>query len=352
MLRVPAICLFALAFPVSLSACGHHNSRCCVNQCSAAASVAAPIAGLPSWSDADASSSIVSFVDRITDKNSADFVPPAERIAVFDNDGTLWAEQPLYFQLAFAIDRVRALAPEHPEWQSAEPFASILKGDLKAALAGGEKAIAAIVGASHSGVSTDEFNAIVKAWLATARHPVSGRPYNQMVYQPMLELLSYLRANGFKTFIVSGGGVEFMRAFAEETYGIPPEQVIGSRGKTAFSLVDNDPARPVFIKLPDIDFIDDGPGKPIAINAIIGRRPIFAAGNSDGDQQMLQWTAGGSGPHFVLLINHTDAAREWAYDRDSHIGKLDKALDEAAARNWTVVNMKSDWTTIFPPTPR
>ncbi len=303
---------------------------------------------LPSWNPTTTRASIVSFVDRVTEEGSPEFVPPAERIAVFDNDGTLWAEQPMYFQLAFALDRIKALAPSHPEWQTTEPFVSILKGDPKAALAGGEKSIAAIIAASHAGMTTDEFQTIVTDWLTTARHPATGRPYNEMVYQPMLEVLTYLRANGFKTYIVSGGGVEFMRAFAEETYGIPPEQVIGSRGKAAFSLLDNDPSRPVLTKLPDIDFIDDGPGKPVAINAIIGRRPIAAFGNSDGDQQMLQWTAAGPGPRFVLLIHHTDAAREWAYDRDSHIGKLDKGLDEARARNWTVVDMKSDWRAIFP----
>ncbi|MBX3361164.1 MAG: haloacid dehalogenase-like hydrolase [Phycisphaeraceae bacterium] len=303
---------------------------------------------LPSWSDTPTRASIVDFVERVTDKSTPDYVPPAERIAVFDNDGTLWAEQPMYFQLAFALDRVKALAPTHPEWQTTEPFASILKGDVKSALAGGEKSIAAIVAASHSGMTTDEFNTIVKDWLRTAKHPTLNRPYTQCVYQPMLELLAYLRANKFKTFIVSGGGVEFMRAFAEEVYGIPPEQVIGSRGKVAFSLTDNDPARPVLTKLPDIDFIDDGPGKPIGMNAAIGRRPTFAAGNSDGDHQMLQWTAAGPGARLCLLVHHTDADREWAYDRDSHIGRLDKALDEAIARHWIIVNMSSDWRKVFP----
>lgn len=309
---------------------------------------AASPAVLPSWNDTPTRASIVSFVERVTDTGSSDHVPPAERIAVFDNDGTLWAEQPMYFQLAFAIDRVKALAPQHPEWQTTEPFASILRGDIKSAFAGGDKAIASIVGASHAGITTDEFNTIVKDWLRTAKHPTLNRPYTECVYQPMLELLDYLRANGFKTFIVSGGGVEFMRCFAEEVYGIPPEQVIGSRGKTVFSLLDSDPARPVLTKLPEIEFVDDGSGKPVAINAIIGRRAIFAAGNSDGDQQMLQWTAAAQGPSIVLLVHHTDAAREWAYDRDSHIGKLDKALDEANARHWTVIDMSSDWRTIFP----
>ncbi len=332
--RIAPAIIALLALVSGLSGCA--NSR------------AASRATLPSWSETPTRISITSFVARISDKSSPDYVPPAERIAVFDNDGTLWSEQPAYFQLAFALDRVKALAPQHPEWQTTEPFASILKGDLKAALAGGDKAIATIIGATHSGMTTGEFETIVKDWLRTARHPTTGRPYNQMVYQPMLELLAYLRDNGFKTFIVSGGGVEFMRAFAEQAYGIPPEQVIGSRGKTTFSLVNNDPARPVLNKLPDIDFIDDGPGKPVAINAIIGRRPILAAGNSDGDLQMLQWTAAGPGPRFMLLVHHTDTAREWAYDRDSHIGKLDKALDEADMRHWTVIDMKRDWNQIFP----
>ncbi len=326
--------LVLLALLTGLSGCA--NSR------------AASRSMLASWSETPTRAAITSFVERATDPGSADYVPPAERIAVFDNDGTLWAEQPIYFQLAFAIDRVKALAPQHPEWQTTEPFASILKGDLKSALAGGDKAILQIVGASHSGMTTDEFNQVVKEWMKTARHPTLNRPYTDLVYQPMLELLAYLRANGFKTFIVSGGGVEFMRAFAEEVYGIPPEQVIGSRGKTTFSLVNNDPARPVLAKLPDIDFIDDGPGKPVAINAIIGRRPILAAGNSDGDQQMLQWTAAGLGPRFCLLIHHTDAEREWAYDRDSQIGRLDKAIDEADMRHWIVIDMKRDWNQIFP----
>lgn len=339
-LRSPIVA-FAIA-ALALTSCGHHNTRNGNNAAAARAS------SLSSWADTSPRADIVSFVNRVTDKNSPDYVPPAERIAVFDNDGTLWSEQPMYFQLAFALDRVKALAPSHPEWQTTEPFASILKGDLKAALAGGDKAIAQIVGASHSGMTTDEFNQIVKDWIKTARHPTLNRPYTECVYQPMLELLAYLRANNFKTFIVSGGGVEFMRAFAEEVYGIPPEQVIGSRGKTSFSLTDNNPARPVLNKLPDIDFIDDGPGKPVAINAIIGRRPILAAGNSDGDQQMLEWTAAGSGARLILLVHHTDAAREWAYDRESHIGKLDKALDEANSRRWTVIDMKSDWRSVFP----
>jgi phosphoglycolate phosphatase-like HAD superfamily hydrolase len=273
------------------------------------------------------------------------FVPPAERIAVFDNDGTLWAEQPMYFQLAFALDRVKALASQHPEWKDKEPFASLLKGDLKGALAGGEPAIFQIVMATHAGLTTEEFEQIVRDWIATAKHPKTGRPYTEMVYQPMLELLTLLRTNGFKTFIVSGGGIDFMRVFSERVYGIPPEQVIGSSGKLKFELRDG---KPVLVKLPEIDFIDDKAGKPIGIQQHIGRRPIAAFGNSDGDLEMLQYTTAGSGARFALIIHHTDADREWAYDRQSPIGRLDKALDEAQAKGWTVVDMKQDWKLIYP----
>jgi phosphoglycolate phosphatase-like HAD superfamily hydrolase len=301
---------------------------------------------LPSWNDGAAKKSITAFVAKVTKEGAPDFVPPAERIATFDNDGTLWAEQPMYFQFLFALDRVKALAPQHPEWKTKEPFASLLKGDVKGALAGGEPAIFQIVMATHSGMTTDEFERIVKDWIATAKHPKTGRLLTAMVYQPMLELLAYLRANGFKTFIVSGGGVDFMRAFAEKTYGIPPEQVVGSSGKTTFELRDG---KPVLLKLPEVDFIDDKSGKPVGIHQYIGRRPIAAFGNSDGDLQMLQWTAAGPGPRFCLYVHHTDGEREFAYDRTSHVGQLDKGLDEAAAKGWTVVSMKDDWKTIFPP---
>ena len=299
---------------------------------------------LASWNDGKAKQSIVEFVKRVTTKGAKDFVPPAERIATFDNDGTLWAEQPLYFQFLFAVDRVKALAPQHPEWKDKEPFASLLKGDVKAALAGGEKAILEILAATHSGMSTEEFENILKDWLATAKHPIHKRPYTELVYKPMVELLAYLRVNGFRTFIVSGGGVEFMRAFAEKVYGIPPEQVIGSSGKQKFELRDG---KPVLVKLPEVDFIDDKEGKPISIQKFIGRRPIAAFGNSDGDLQMLQWVAGGAGLRFGLIVHHTDDKREWAYDRTSPIGRLDKALDEGQQRGWTVVSMKDDWKRIF-----
>jgi hypothetical protein len=302
---------------------------------------------LPSWNDGAAKRAIVDFVQRVTTSGGPDFVPTAERIATFDNDGTLWVEQPMYFQLAFAFDRVKALAPQHPEWQEQEPFKSILKGDVKTALAGGEAAMLKVLAATHAGMTTEEFTQTVKDWTVTARHPRFNRPYIECVYQPMLELLTYLRSNGFKTYIVSGGGVEFMRPWTEQVYGIPPEQVVGSSGKTQFEMRDG---KPVLMRLPEVDFINDKSGKPVGINKFIGRRPILAFGNSDGDHQMLQWTAAGSGPRFMGLVHHTDAEREWAYDRTSHVGQLDKALDEALAKGWIVVSIKDDWKTIFPPT--
>ena len=301
---------------------------------------------LPSWNDGKAKQSITAFVEKVTKEGSADFVPPAERIATFDNDGCLWAEQPMYFQFFFALDRIKILAPRHPEWKDKEPFASLLKGDMKSALAGGEASLVQIVMATHAGLTTEEFEKAVTDWLATAKHPKTGRPFTEMVYQPMVELLAYLRANGFKTFIVSGGGIEFMRPWTEKVYGIPPEQVIGSSGGLKYELRDGKPA---LVKLPEIAHNDDKEGKPVGIQRHIGRRPIMAFGNSDGDLQMLQWTAAGAGPRFCLYVHHDDAAREWAYDRESHIGKLDKGLDEAAAKNWTVVSMKGDWKNIYPP---
>jgi phosphoglycolate phosphatase-like HAD superfamily hydrolase len=299
---------------------------------------------LSSWTDGKAKQSIVDFVAKVTTEGSQDFVPAAERIATFDNDGTLWAEQPLYFQFLFAIDRAKTLAPQHPEWQTEEPFASLLKGDVKGALSGGEHALMAIVGATLAGLTTDEYAEIVGDWLATAKHPKTGKLYPEMAYQPMVELLAYLRANGFKTFIVSGGGVEFMRTFAEQVYGIPPEQVIGSSGKLKFELRDG---KPVLVKLPELNFYDDKEAKAVAIQTFIGRRPIAAFGNSDGDLAMLQWTCDTDGPHFCLYVHHTDAEREWAYDRTSSIGRLDKGLDEAASKGWTVVDIKADWNRVF-----
>jgi len=299
---------------------------------------------LPSWNDGAAKQAIVDFVKLVTTPDSPGFVPEPERIATFDNDGTLWAEQPLYFQLIFALDRVKALAPKHPEWKEKEPFKSVLAGDMKAVLEGGERALMELLMATHAGMTPEEFNKIVKDWLATAKHPRFDKPFTQCVYQPMLELLAYLRANGFKTYIVSGGGVEFMRAFADKVYGVPPEQVIGSSIKTKWEIRDG---KPLILRLPEIEFIDDKTGKPIAIERIIGRRPIASFGNSDGDLEMLQWTSAGAASRLCLLVHHTDGKREWAYDRDSKIGRLDKALDAAKASAWTVVSMKDDWNRIF-----
>ncbi len=300
---------------------------------------------LPSWNEGPSKKAVTEFVERVTKAGSPDRVRPEERIAVFDNDGTLWCEQPLYPQFAFALERVKSLAPEHSDWKEKEPFKSILAGDMKGFAATGETGVVELLTATHTGLTTEEFEQIVTDWITTAKHPKTGRPYTEMVYQPMLELLAYLRANGFKTYIVSGGGVEFMRPWAERVYGIPPEQVIGSRGKLKFELRDG---QPVLVKLPEADHVDDGPGKPVGIQQMIGRRPLMAFGNSDGDLQMLQWATGGKGPHFGLIVHHTDGAREFAYDRQSSIGKLDKALDEASSRHWTVVDMKTEWKTVFP----
>jgi len=300
---------------------------------------------LPSWNDGAARQAIVAFVEKVTRPGSVDFVPVPERIAVFDNDGTLWAEQPLYFQALFALDRVRAMAPQHPEWKEQEPFASVLRGDTKAALAGGEKALLELVMATHAGLTTEEFERIVREWLTSAKHPTTGKPYPAMVYQPMLEVLAYLRANGFKTFLVSGGGIEFLRVFAERVYGVPPEQVVGSSIVTKYEASSGTPR---LVRQPEMDFLDDKEGKPVAIQKHIGRRPVMAFGNSDGDFQMLEWTTSGSGPRFGLLVHHDDGEREWAYDRESHVGQLARGLDEAARRGWTVVSMKGDWKTVYP----
>jgi hypothetical protein len=312
--------------------------------CSASAANVQAADPLPSWNEGAAKESILRFVADVTKEGSSSFVPPAERIAVFDNDGTLWAEQPMYVQGLFVVDRVKALAPRHPEWSTQEPFASVLRGDARAVLAGGERALAELLVATHAGNTSDEFEKVADDWILTARHPETKRLFTEMVYQPMLELLAYLRGNGFKTFIVSGGGIEFMRPWSERVYGVPPEQVIGSSIKMKFELRDG---QPTLIRLPDINFIDDGAGKPVGIQMHIGRRPIAAFGNSDGDLQMLQWTAAGAGRRFCLYIHHTDAEREWAYDRKSSVGRLDKGLDEAKAKGWTVVDMKADWKCVF-----
>jgi len=315
-----------------------------------AAALAAPALAqtdpLPSWNDGTAKKSITDFVARVTTQGDADFVPIEQRIATFDNDGTLWCEQPVYFQLAFAFDRVRAMAPQHPEWKTTQPFKALLDQNMQAFAAFREKGLLQIVAATHTGMTTDEFSNAVLGWTVGARHPRFNRPYTELVYQPMLELLAYLRANGFKTFIVSGGGIEFMRPWVEKIYGIPPEQVVGSSGIVKFQI--DASGKPELMKLDKIEFVDDGPGKPVGINRFIGRRPIFAFGNSDGDLQMLQWTAAGPGARFAGIVHHTDALREYAYDRQSKIGKLDKAWAEAEQRNWTIVDMKRDWKTVFP----
>ncbi|CDM58771.1 MULTISPECIES: HAD family hydrolase [Rhizobium] len=299
---------------------------------------------LPSWNDGKSKQAIVDFVNKVTTEGGADYVAPEDRIAVFDNDGTLWTEQPFYFQLGFILDRVKALAPEHPEWKEKEPFKSILAGDLKGIAKSGERGIVELAMETHAGMTSEDFRKIVNDWFSTARHPKTGKPYNEMTFLPMHEVLDYLRAKGFKTFIVSGGGVEFMRPMTEKAYGIPPEQVVGSTITTQYALVDD---TPVLNRLLKIDFVDDGPGKPVGINKFIGRRPVFAAGNSDGDYEMLRWVMAGQGPHFAMIIHHTDADREYAYDRKSDFGRLDRALDEAAARNWLLVDMKADWKKIY-----
>ncbi|MEN8151998.1 MAG: HAD family hydrolase [Planctomycetota bacterium] len=300
---------------------------------------------MPSWNDGEARQRIVDFVARVTDPASPDFVPEAERIATFDNDGTLWSERPVYFQLYFAMDRVRALAAEHPEWKERQPFKGAIEGDMEAVFATGERGLLELVLATHTGMTTGEFEDIVRDWIATARHPERDRPYTELVFQPMLELLDYLRANGFRTWIVSGGGIEFMRPWAESVYGIPPEQVVGSSVKVEFAERDG---KPVLVRRPEVDFIDDKETKPVGIHRHIGRRPIAAFGNSDGDFQMLQWATGGETPGLAVIVHHTDGEREWAYDRDSHVGRLARGLDEAADRGWIVVDMKRDWKTVHP----
>ncbi len=301
---------------------------------------------LPSWNEGPSKQAVLSFIEKTTTPGSADFVPAPERIAVFDNDGTLWSEQPIYVQIAFTFDRVKALAPQRPEWKTKQPFKAVLEDDLKGVLATGQKGLFELIAATHAGVDTDTFRTTVEQWLKTARHPRTGRPYTEMIYQPMLELLAHLEARGYKTYIVSGGGIEFMRPWTEMVYGIPPERVIGSSIKSKFEIVNGIPK---IIGLPEVRFIDDGPNKPIGIQERIGRRPVMAFGNSDGDREMLLWTTSGKGPRFGMLIRHTDDIREVAYDRQSHIGRLEKALDMAPETGWVVVDMKKEWKEIFPP---
>jgi hypothetical protein len=302
---------------------------------------------LPSWNSGDAKTAILTFVQRLTEQGSPDLIPVPERIATFDNDGTLWCEHPIYVQLAFALDRVKAMAPMHPEWKSKQPFQAVLDGDMKALADAGERALVELVLVTHAGMTVEQFETIVTNWLATARHPRFHRLYTELVFQPMLELLAYFRANGFATFIVSGGGIEFIRPWSDRVYGVRRPQVVGSSIKTEFQMRDG---QPELFRLADVDFVNDGPGKPVGINAHIGRRPVAAFGNSDGDLEMLQWATTGGGVRFGLLVHHTDAEREYAYDRDTHFGRLDKALDAAAVNRWTVVDMKTDWKMIFPET--
>ena len=300
---------------------------------------------LPSWNEGPTKEAIINFVNEVTNESSSNFVKPEDRIATFDNDGTLWSEQPFYFQLAFALDRVKAMAPDHPEWKTTQPFKAVLENDMKTVLESGMKGLMEIIMTTHAGMTTIEFESIVSAWIETAKHPIKKMLYKDMVFQPMLELLAYLTENDFKTYIVSGGGIEFMRPWTEQVYGVPAEQVIGSSIKVKYQMTE---AGPVLMRLPEINFIDDKDGKPIAINQFIGKRPIAAFGNSDGDLEMLQWTAAGDGKRFMLIVHHTDAEREWAYDRKSEIGHLDKALDAAIKNGWIVVDMKNDWKVIYP----
>jgi len=310
----------------------------------ASAQTATSGTSLPSWNEGATKQSILDFVAAVTGEGSPDFVPPAERIATFDNDGTLWVEHPMYTQLVFVLDRVKALAPQHPEWKDTQPFKAALEGDMKTLAASGEHGLLALVLATHSGMTVNEFEKIVLDWIATARDPRFKRPYTELAYLPMIELLGFLRASGFKTFIVSGGGIEFMRPWTERVYGVPPEQVVGSSIKTKFQMRDG---RPELFRTAELNFIDDNVGKPVGINEYIGRRPIAAFGNSDGDLEMLQWTTMAGGRRLGLIVHHTDAEREYAYDRDTSFGRLDKALDAAALNKWTVVDMKNDWKRIF-----
>ena len=300
---------------------------------------------LPSWNESTQKKAIIAFVEAVTLEDDPNYVPPIDRVAVFDNDGTLWSEKPFYFQLFFALDRVKALADAHPEWHDQQPFKDILEDDIEGFLSGGMKALLEVVMATHSNTTSEEFERIVLDWIVSARHPTTGRLYTEMIYQPMLELLEYLQANGFRNYIASAGGIEFMRAWVEDVYRIPPEQVIGSSIETKFEIQDG---YPVLVRIPKLDFVDDHEGKPVGIHKFIGRRPILAMGNSDGDLQMFQWTSAGKGPRFIGLIHHTDNQREWAYDRESLVGKLDKALDEARQKNWTIVDMKTDWRIVYP----
>jgi hypothetical protein len=301
---------------------------------------------LPSWNDGPTKAAITTFVEKVTTPGGSDFVRPYDRIATFDNDGTLWCEQPMYFQMIFAFDRIKETAKDHPDWKDKEPFKSVLTDNLSTFGDTGQKGLLEVLEITHSGMSVEQFHAIVKNWMHTARHPRFHRPYDQLTYQPMHELLTYLRSKQFETFIVSGGGIEFMRPWIPDVYGIPTQQIVGSSGVVKYDVHDG---KPELLKEPKVNFIDDGAGKPVGINQFIGRRPVMAFGNSDGDREMLEWTTAGQGPRFGLIVHHTDAVREYAYDRDSRIGRLDKAWDEGLKKGWTIVDMKTDWKVIFPP---
>jgi hypothetical protein len=341
-LKISLTVLLFAAITVFMASCNQQQSATEKLTTDTAVNAADP---LPSWNSGASKKAITEFVKNSTDSTSKGFIPVADRIACFDNDGTLWTEKPLPFQLYFVIDRIKAMAPQHPEWKSKQPYKGILEGDMKAALAGGEKALLDILMITHAGMTTDEFDKTVKDWMATATHPKTGKHYNEMVYQPMLELLNYLRTNGYKPFIVSGGGIDFMRVWAEEAYGIPPYQVVGSSTKVKY---DTSGQQPVLIKLPELSFNDDKLGKPVGIHEHIGKRPVFTAGNSDGDYGMMQYTSTGNGPRFGMYIHHTDSLREYFYDREDGLARLSKGLDDAAKYHWLIVDMKTDWKKIYP----
>ncbi|MEM7074056.1 MAG: HAD family hydrolase [Pseudomonadota bacterium] len=318
--------------------------------CAAALSATCAVADpLPSWNAGDTKNAIIAFVETVSDPTSDGYVTPADRIAVFDNDGTLWAEQPLYFQLFYALDRLREKARDDPSILSSDVLKAAADGDMERVMAAGADGLQEIINVSHADTSVADFKTDVRDWLESARHPETGMAYNDMIYQPMLELLRYLRDEGFDTYIVSGGGVDFIRAFAEDAYGIPPHQVVGSRGNMSYAVQDG---VPMVRKEPDILFIDDKEGKPVGIETRIGKRPVFAGGNSDGDFQMIEYTMAGDGPRFGLIVHHTDADREWAYDRDGHVGVLDRGLDEGPDRGWTIVDMENDWSRVYPTAPQ
>ncbi|MGO4306891.1 HAD family hydrolase [Cupriavidus sp. RAF12] len=344
--RLAVLCAAMLLAGPNLSGCSTPTAP--AQQAPATQAVQPSPQALPSWRDGAARQALLKFVADVTTPGTPNFVPPEGRVAVFDNDGTLWSEQPMYFQVAFLLDQIRAAAPRHPEWRDNPTYIALMANDM-AGVMRDQKALLNLIAVANSGMTVDDYDRTIRDWLATARHPKFNRPYTELVFQPQLELLSYLRANGFKTYIVSGGTIDFMRPWSQAAYGIPPERVIGSSQAIRYTVQDG---KPVLLREPKLDFIGDGPGKPIGIYRNIGRQPILAVGNSDGDFQMLEYTTGGSGARMGVLIRHDDAEREFAYDRASHFGKLDKALDAAPAKGWVVVSMKRDWQQIYPPAGR